>query len=162
MVRPLPVILVNAPVLAVVAPTVPLMLKDAAVPVIFVPTKAEGVPRAGVTSVGLVRVLLVRVSVPAKVDSVPVVGRVSAVLAVAVNDCVNAPACVRLPAMVMVLALAMPVPPLAAGSMPVTPVVRGMPVAFANNCVSVDLRSAVSAALWISTVSAASGTVFAV
>lgn len=43
---------VNEPVLAVVAPTVPLMLKLAAVPVMFVPTSAEGVPRAGVTRVG--------------------------------------------------------------------------------------------------------------
>ena len=42
----------NAPVLAVVAPTVPLMLKDVAVPVMFVPTNADGVPRAGVTKVG--------------------------------------------------------------------------------------------------------------
>ena len=38
--------------LGVVAPTVPLMLKAAAVPVMLVPTKAEGVPSAGVTSVG--------------------------------------------------------------------------------------------------------------
>jgi len=55
-----------------------------------------------------------------------------------------------------------PVPPFATGKVPVTPVLSGMPVAFANTCVSVDLRSAVSAALWISTVSAASGTVLAV
>ena len=107
-------------------------------------------------------VLLLNASDPAKVASVPVVGNVSDVLAVAVKDCVNAPAWVTLPAIVSVLALATPVPPLAAGSIPVTPVVSGMPVAFENNCVSVDLRSAVSAALWISTVSAASGTVFAV
>jgi hypothetical protein len=141
---------VNAPVLAVVAPTVPLILMDA-VPLALVSTMAEGVPRAGVTSVGLVantrdplpvssvtaaaklaedgvarnvampvprpdtpvlmgrpvqlvnvplegvprtgvvsvglvRVLFVRVSEPAKVASVPVVGSVSAVLAVAVKD----------------------------------------------------------------------------
>ena len=44
-----------------------------------------GVPNAGVVSVGLVRVLFVRVSVPANVARVPVVGRVTAVLAVAVN-----------------------------------------------------------------------------
>jgi hypothetical protein len=43
---------VNAPEDAVVAPTVPLMLKLAAVPVIFVPTNALGVPSAGVTNVG--------------------------------------------------------------------------------------------------------------
>jgi len=45
-------IVVNAPVFAVVAPTVPLILKLAAVPVMFVPTKADGVPKAGVTKVG--------------------------------------------------------------------------------------------------------------
>jgi len=44
---------VNAPVDAVVAPTVPLMLIEA-VPVKFVTTPLEGVPRAGVTKVGLV------------------------------------------------------------------------------------------------------------
>jgi hypothetical protein len=72
----------------------------------------EGVPRTGVVSVGLVRVLFVRVSEPAKVASVPVVGSVRAVLAVAVNDWVNAPACVTLPATVMVFApLFTPVPP---------------------------------------------------
>ena len=41
----------NAPVLAVVAPTVPLMLIDA-VPVKLVTTPDDGVPNAGVTSVG--------------------------------------------------------------------------------------------------------------
>jgi hypothetical protein len=44
---------VNAPVLAVVAPTVPLML-ILAVPVKFVTTPLAGVPKAGVTKVGLV------------------------------------------------------------------------------------------------------------
>jgi hypothetical protein len=42
---------VKAPVVAVVAPTVPLMLMEA-VPVRFVTTPDAGVPRAGVTSVG--------------------------------------------------------------------------------------------------------------
>ena len=57
-------------------------------------------------------VLLLRASEPAKVASVPVVGSVSAVLAVAVNDCVNAPAWVTLPAIVSVFApLFTPVPP---------------------------------------------------
>lgn len=42
---------VNAPVLVVVAPTVPLILIDA-VPVRLVTTPLEGVPNAGVTSVG--------------------------------------------------------------------------------------------------------------
>ena len=44
---------VNAPVLGVVAPTVPLMLM-LAVPVRFVTVPLDGVPKAGVTSVGLV------------------------------------------------------------------------------------------------------------
>ena len=77
----------NAPVLAVVAPTVPL--------------KADAV-----------MVLLLNASEPAKVASVPVVGSVSDVLAVAVKDCVNAPAWVTLPAIVIVFApLFTPVPP---------------------------------------------------
>lgn len=42
---------VKAPVVGVVAPTVPLILMDA-VPVRFVTTPDEGVPNAGVTSVG--------------------------------------------------------------------------------------------------------------
>ena len=42
---------VKAPVLAVVAPTVPLMFIEA-VPVKFVTTPEDGVPKAGVTSVG--------------------------------------------------------------------------------------------------------------
>ena len=41
----------------------------------FVPTKALGVPRSGVVNTGEVSVLFVKVSVPAKVASVPVVGR---------------------------------------------------------------------------------------
>ena len=98
---------VNAPVLGVVAPTVPL--------------NAEAVI-----------VLLLSASVPASVASVPVVGRVSAVLPVAVKLCVNAPACVTFPASVIVLEFATPVPPLAAGKMPVTPVVRGRPVALVS------------------------------
>lgn len=44
-------IVVKAPVVGVVAPTVPLMLMDA-VPVRFVTTPEEGVPNAGVTNVG--------------------------------------------------------------------------------------------------------------
>ena len=45
--------MVNAPVAGVVAPTVPLIL-ILAVPVRLVTTPLDGVPRAGVTSVGLV------------------------------------------------------------------------------------------------------------
>ena len=44
-----------------------------------------GVPRAGVVNVGEVSVLLVSVSVPASVASVPVVGSVTPVAAVTVR-----------------------------------------------------------------------------
>jgi hypothetical protein len=44
-------------------------------PVQFVNVPLAGVPRAGVVSVGEVSVLFVNVSVPARVTSVPVVGR---------------------------------------------------------------------------------------
>jgi hypothetical protein len=98
-------------------------------PVQLVNVPDEGVPKTGVVSVGLVRVLLVRVSVPANVDNVPVVGKVMAVVAVAVRVVVKAPDVVRLPPSVIVLLVfATPVPPLAPGSMPVTPVVKGKPV----------------------------------
>lgn len=66
----------------------PPMLKPAAVPVIFVPTSVEGVPKLGVTNVGL----LDNTTLPVPVEAVT------------------------------------PVPPLATGNVPVTPVVRGRPV----------------------------------
>ena len=47
-------------------------------------TPDAGVPSAGVVSVGEVSVLFVNVSVPAKVASVPVVGKVTLVAAVSV------------------------------------------------------------------------------
>jgi hypothetical protein len=56
------VTLVNAPVFAVVAPTVPLMLIEA-VPVRLVTTPEDGVPRAGVTKVGEVARTLLPVPV---------------------------------------------------------------------------------------------------
>ena len=99
----------------------------------LVSTPLVGVPKAGVTSVGLVRVLLVRVSAPANVDNVPVVGKVMAVVAVAVRVVAKAPDVVRLPPSVIVLLVfATPVPPLAPGSIPVTPVVKGKPVALVS------------------------------
>ena len=53
----------------------------------------ENVPdKAPLLIVGDVKVLLVNVSVPARVARVPVVGRVTLVLPVAVKVCVNAPA----------------------------------------------------------------------
>jgi hypothetical protein len=63
---------VNAPVVGVVAPTVPLMLIDA-VPVRLVTVPDEGVPRAGVTSVGL----LANTSAPVPVSSVTAAARLA-------------------------------------------------------------------------------------
>jgi hypothetical protein len=63
---------------------------------------AEATPRVGVVSVGLVNVLLVKVSVPASVANVPVVGSVTDVVPVAVKDVVYAPEVVKLPPRVRV------------------------------------------------------------
>ena len=82
---------VNAPVVAVVAPIVPLMLMEA-VPVRLVTVPLLGVPSAGVTRVG---------EVFSTTEPVPV-------------DVVT------------------PVPPLATGKVPVTPVVNGKPVALVS------------------------------
>jgi hypothetical protein len=65
------VIEVNAPVVGVVAPTVPLMLIEA-VPVRLVTTPEAGVPNAGVVKTGLVNVLFVSVSVVARPTRVSV------------------------------------------------------------------------------------------
>jgi hypothetical protein len=55
---------------------------------------------------------LVNVSVPARVDKVPVVGSVTLVVPVAVNVVANAPEVIKLPPSVIVLAaLLTPVPP---------------------------------------------------
>jgi hypothetical protein len=95
-------------------------------PVQLVKVPEEGVPKTGVVSVGLfsvglVSVLLVSVSVPAKVANVPVVGRVTVVVLVAVRVVANAPEVVRLPPSVIVLpVLATPVPPFAPSSTPET------------------------------------------
>jgi hypothetical protein len=62
--------------------------------------------------VGRVRVLLVKVSEPANVAKVPVVGNVTEVVAVAVSVVANAPEVVKLPPNVIVLPVfATPVPP---------------------------------------------------
>ena len=67
------------------------------------------------------------------VASVPVVGSVTEVVPVDVIVTGNAPEVVKLPASVRVLVpLLTPVPPLAAGRIPVTPVVSGNPVAFVS------------------------------
>jgi len=64
-------------------------------PVQLVNVPEDGVPRTGVVRVGLVRVLLVNVSAPANVAKVPVVGRVTLVVAVAVRVVLNAPEVAR-------------------------------------------------------------------
>ena len=98
-------------------------------PVRFVATPEVGVPSAGAVSVGLFKVLLAKVSAPANVANVPVVGSVTAVAAVEVNVVAYAPDVVRLPPSVIVFpVLAIPVPPLAPGNVPVTPVANGNPV----------------------------------
>jgi hypothetical protein len=63
---------VNAPVLGVVAPTVPWMLMEA-VPVRLVTTPEAGVPKAGVTSVGL----LANTKAPVPVSSVTAEARLA-------------------------------------------------------------------------------------
>ena len=64
--------------------------------------------------------LLVKVSVPAKVANVPIVGRVTFVAAVATNVVAKAPEVVRFPPKVIVLPVfATPVPPIAPGIIPV-------------------------------------------
>ena len=96
----------NAPPLTTTDPAVPVFTASAVAtpvpkpltpveignPVILVATPLAGVPSAGATSV-----LFDNVSVPAKVARVPVVGKVTAVLAVAVNVVVNAPDVVKEP-----------------------------------------------------------------
>ena len=66
-------------------------------PVALVRTAADGVPSAGVVRVGDVSVLLVRVSVPASVASVPVVGRVTLVVDVVTSVSGSDPDLIRFP-----------------------------------------------------------------
>ena len=51
-----------------------------------------GVPKTGAVNTGAAKVLFVKVSAPANVANVPVVGKITFVAAVAVNVCENAPA----------------------------------------------------------------------
>ena len=82
-------------------------------------------------------VLLVRVSDPANVDNVPVVGKVTAVVAVAVRVVAKAPEVVRLPPSVIVLLVfATPVPPLAPSK---TPETSDVLMSIASQLVSVPL-----------------------
>jgi hypothetical protein len=59
---------------------------------------AVATPNVGVVKVGAVKVLLVRVSTPARVAKVPLVGRVTEVAAVEANVVAKAPVCARVPA----------------------------------------------------------------
>jgi hypothetical protein len=93
--------LVTAPVRLALVVTEP-AVKPAAVPVMFVPTSADGVPRAGVTRVGLVA----NTNEPVPVSSVT--------------------AAAKLAALGVAKKVATPVPK------PLTPVLIGKPVAFVN------------------------------
>ena len=101
---------VIAPVKLALVVTLP-AVSPAAVPVMFVPTSADGVPRAGVTNVGDVA----NTSAPEPVSSVTAAARLA-------ED--GVPSQVATPEPKDVI----PVPPLATGRVPVTPVVRGSPV----------------------------------
>ena len=67
---------------------------------------AVAAPSVGVVNVGAVNVLFVNVSAPVNVAKVPVVGNVTLVAAVEFNVVAKAPACVKLAAVVNVLAFA--------------------------------------------------------
>jgi hypothetical protein len=101
---------VIAPVKLALVVTLP-AVKPEAVPVMFVPTKADGVPRAGVTKVGL----LANTKAPDPVSSVTAEAKLA-------DDGVPKKVATPVPKDVI------PVPPLATGKVPVTPVVRGRPV----------------------------------
>jgi hypothetical protein len=103
---------VTAPVKLALVVTLP-AVRPEAVPVMFVPTKADGVPKAGVTNVGLV----------AKTKEPVPVSSVTAEIKLA-DDGVPKKVATPVPKDVI------PVPPLATGKVPVTPVVRGRPVKF--------------------------------
>jgi len=111
---PVALSVVNAPVVAVVAPTVPLMLM-LAVPVRLVTVPLDGVPNAGVTRVGLVA----NTRAPEPVSSVIALAKLAL-------DGVPNNVATPVPKEVM------PVPPLATGKVPVTPVDRGNPVPLVN------------------------------
>jgi hypothetical protein len=101
---------VIAPVKLALVVTLP-AVRPEAVPVMFVPTKADGVPRAGVTNVGL----LANTKAPDPVSSVTAEAKLA-------DDGVPKKVATPVPKDVI------PVPPLATGKVPVTPVVRGRPV----------------------------------
>ena len=76
--------------------------------------QADNTPCVGVPSAGAVSVLLDRVSEPAKVAKVPVVGSVTVVAAVTVNAVVKAPEIVN----VLAALFDTPVPPFAGPTTP--------------------------------------------
>ena len=89
------------------------------VSVVFLPTSVSvdvgrvNVPELTMVDIfGVVRVLLVKVSIPFNVDNVPVTGRVTLVVPIVVNVRLLAPLVAKLPLNVMVLVpLLTPVPP---------------------------------------------------
>jgi hypothetical protein len=101
---------VTAPVKLALVVTLP-AVRPEAVPVMFVPTKADGVPKAGVTKVGL----LANTKAPDPVSSVTAEAKLA-------DDGVPKKVATPVPKDVI------PVPPLATGKVPVTPVVSGRPV----------------------------------
>lgn len=105
---------VTAPVKLALVVTLP-AVKPEAVPVMLVPTKADGVPKAGVTNVGEVA----NTKAPEPVSSVTAAAKLA-------DE--GVPKKVATPAPKLVI----PVPPLATGNVPVTPVVKGRPVAFVS------------------------------
>jgi hypothetical protein len=96
-------------------------------PVAFVSVAAEGVPRLGVTNVG-------------EVANTKEPDPVSSVTAAAKLDDEGVPKKVATPVPSDVI----PVPPLATGRVPVTPVVRGRPVAFVKTAVDGVPRAGVT------------------
>jgi len=102
---------VTAPVRLALVVTLPAVKPDA-VPVMFVPTSADGVPSAGVTNVGE----LAKTSAPVPVSSVTAAARLA-------DDGVPSHVATPVPNDVM------PVPPRATLSVPVVPATIGKPVA---------------------------------
>ena len=83
-----PVLTASAVATPVPSPEIPVATGK---PVQLVSVPEDGVPNTGVVKVGLVKVLLVNVSEPARVAKVPVVGKVTEVFALVVKPRVCAP-----------------------------------------------------------------------
>lgn len=118
-------------------------------PVQLVNVPDAGVPNTGAVIVGLVNVLLVSVSDPANVASVPVVGSVILVVLVAASVTLYAPDVTRFPPRVIVFpVLATPVPPFAPSKTPDTSDVL-MSIASQLVLVPSDLRYLPLADAWL-------------